>query len=360
MIHPQPHLAALAPYGLVDMAVAPGKAFVSLAQNESALPPSPRALLAAEAALADSSLYADSRWTFLREAIAQVHRVDPNQILCGAGSMELISILMQAFTGPGDAVLTTQYAYAFFQTAARISRAEYVAVAETEMTVSVDALLAGVTPSTRLVCVANPGNPSGTRIPGAEIRRLRDGLPGDVLLLVDEAYGEFADDLDDGVFDLVERGDTLVFRTFSKAYGLAGMRVGWGLVSPAIAAEMRKVQNPGSITNVSLAAAAAAMSDQTYMRRTVIETSARRDGFIAGLRGVAAKPIASHTNFVLMDFGTREVAASADRALRAEGVLMRGMAGYGLPQCLRATIGRERAMTLASETLKNWSQGECP
>ncbi|MEM7671262.1 MAG: histidinol-phosphate transaminase [Pseudomonadota bacterium] len=304
MIDPRPHLASLEPYGLgiVPTAEDDRPALISLAQNESARHPSPRAIAAGSAALSSSSLYADSNWTGLRDALASVHDLDPASILCGSGSMELISLLMRAFAGPGASVLSTAYAYAFFRTAAEASGAEYVAVPERDMTVSVDAVLGGVTDRTKIVCVANPGNPSGTRLPSAEIRRLRDGLSDRILLVIDEAYGEFADDLDDHLFDLAERGDTVVLRTLSKAYGLAGLRVGWGVFPASIAVELRKVQAPGPVSNVSLAAAEAAILDQAYMLETVAETRRLKAVFLEHLTGDGVRIHPSFTNFVLIEF----------------------------------------------------------
>ncbi|MEM9735615.1 MAG: aminotransferase class I/II-fold pyridoxal phosphate-dependent enzyme, partial [Pseudomonadota bacterium] len=189
---PQPHIAELSAYALADMAVAPGKRLISLAQNESAAAPSPRALAAAREALGRSVLYPDPDWGELRAAIAETHGLDPAMILCGAGSMELIGALIRAYAGPGAEVLASSHTYAFFRTAAAQARAPYRWVEEADLTVSVDALLGAVGPETRVVAVANPGNPTGTWLPPAEIRRLRDGLPESVLLIVDEAYGEFA------------------------------------------------------------------------------------------------------------------------------------------------------------------------
>jgi histidinol-phosphate/aromatic aminotransferase/cobyric acid decarboxylase-like protein len=225
---PNPHVAALAPYALADLSAPPGKRLISLAQNESALPPSPGAMEAARAALTDARLYPDPDWCELREAIAWVHGLDPASILCGCGSMELIGALAAAYLGPGNRALTTAYGYLFFRTAARLAGAEIDLAPETGLTVDIDALLGAVRPYTRIVFVANPGNPTGTRITRADLLRLRDRLPGDVLLVIDEAYGEFADMPGEAMFDLAARGDTVVLRTFSKVYGLAAMRVGWG------------------------------------------------------------------------------------------------------------------------------------
>lgn len=355
MITARPHIAAMGAYALADLKVPEGKRLISLSQNESPIPPSPRARDAAQKALSESALYPDPDWTDLRQAIANVHGLDPGNILCGAGSMELIGCLIRVFSGPGTEVLASSHSYAFFRTATQAAGARYVAAAERDRTVSVDSLLAAITPATRIVCVANPGNPTGTRIGRADLLRLRNGLPDNVLLILDEAYGEFADSPGEEMWDLPLRENTVVLRTFSKAYGLAGMRVGWGLFPPAIAAEVRKVLNPNNVSGPAQAAATAAMNDQVYMKATVAETARRRVNFVADLRGRRFDASESHTNFILIDLATAAAAASATEALRREGIILRPMGGYGLPHCLRATIGSEEDMALAAEVLSNWS-----
>lgn len=360
MITPNAHIAAMASYALADLSATGDDArpIVSLAQNESAFPASPLALEAARAALVDAPLYPDPDWTELRNALAKTYDVDAQNTLCGAGSMELIDCLMRCYAGPGDHVLSSEFGYAFFRTAAQAVGAGYDTAPELEMTVSVDRLLEVVHDRTRIVCVANPGNPTGTLISRQELVRLRDGLADDILLIIDEAYGEFSDALEERTFDLVARGNTVVLRTLSKAYGLAGMRVGWGVFPSDTAGEIRKVLNPNNISVASAAAARAAVLDQDYMRMVCVETAARRDRFAEQLRILGLTPPESHTNFVLIPFADASACVCADAALRTAGIVMRGMAGYGLPQCLRATIGTEEAMERAMECLAQWSEKE--
>lgn len=345
---PNAHIAALAPYALADLA----PEMISLAQNESAFPPSPRAMEAAWTAMKQAHLYPDPDWTDLRSAISEVHGIPPQSILCGAGSMELIGALAAAYLGPGDRALTAQYGYAFFATATRLAGAEIDFAPERDLTVDIDDLLIAILPETKIVFLANPGNPTGTRIPRAEIVRLREELPRDTILVVDEAYGEFADAPGEAVFDMVDRGDTIVLRTFSKAYALAGMRIGWGVFPSPVAAELRKLLNPNNISGPAQASAAAAMRDRKHLHCIIAETAERRDAFIARLRALLLNVPNSHTNFVLIGFGDAAKAAKADRALRTGGILMRGIAGYGLPDFLRATIGDEDAMRRAGDILE--------
>lgn len=353
----------MAAYALAELTPPPGKPLMSLSQNESLRPPSPAAIRASGAAMSGAvgggaHLYPDPEWSELRAALSQVHSVPAEAILCGNGSMELIASLMRAYGDPQNAVLAPAHAYPFFRTAAQLVNARFDVAPETDGRVSVAALAEGVEQDTRIVCVANPGNPTGTRLTRGELLQLRAALPEDVLLVIDEAYGEFADHLSEPMFDLVAAGNTVVLRTLSKAYGLAGLRVGWGVFAPEIAREMRKVMNPNNISLVGQAAATAALRDQPYMRDTCQMTAGLRDGFIARLRQAGFDVPESFTNFALIRFATPQAAARAERALRAEGVFLRAQAGAGLPHCLRATIDTAGKLDLAARILERWAEEE--
>lgn len=349
MIRAVPSIAAMASYALADLG---DPSAISLAQNESFLPPSPKAIKAAQTALANTACYPDPDWCDLRAAIAETHPVDAQNLLCGAGSMELIGCLIRAFAGPGDEVLGTQYGYLFVATATQQAGARYVQVAETDLHVDVDRLLAAVTPRTRIVFLCNPGNPTGTRIPNSDIIRLRSALSQDILLVVDQAYAEFDDQDHADIFDLVQHGNTALTRTLSKAYGMAGARVGWGVFAPCIGAEVRKLMNPNNIAIASQSMAAAAIRDQAYMRDVVAQTAAIRDEFCARIRTLGLDVPQSATNFVLIRFANAGKAQIAEAALRKAGLILRGMGGYGLPECLRATIGAPEVMDQVAEILE--------
>ncbi len=355
MIRAVSGVASMAPYALADLGPAGAQ---SLAQNESAVPPSPAAIEAGQRALRDAALYPDPDWRSLRVAIAEAHGLEGDAILCGAGSMELIGATIRAFAGPGDEVLGTAHGYLFAATAARQAGAAYRRAAEPGLRVSVETLLSGVSARTRVVFVCNPGNPTGTRILNSEILQLRKALPGDVLLMVDQAYGEF-DDQDPGpIFDMVAGGATVVTRTFSKAYALAGARVGWGLFPPAVGTEVRKLLNPNNITGVSQAMARAAIADRDHVAEVVRETVQSRDRLSNQLRSFGMEVPESHTNFVLVRFADTATAQAADGALRGAGLIARGMAGYGLPDALRITIGPEAAMDLVAKVLRGVAEGD--
>lgn len=348
------HIEAMSAFALANFG---GYDQPTLAQNESAFPPSPKAITAGQDAIARSHLYPDPDWTVLREAIAQAYGVERELILCGAGSMDLISCTIAAFAGLGDEVLATAYAYNFAASATARANAVYVKVAERDFVVSIDSILAAVTPATRMVFVCNPGNPTGTLIRSAELLRLRAALRGDVLLVIDQAYGEFDDQDPQPVFALVARGDTVVLRSLSKAYGLAGARVGWGLFPPEVAAEVRKLQNSNQVTTPSLAMAVAAIEDQAYMRETVARTAAIRDRFAQDLRAAGYGVPESRTNFVLIRFPDGAATLTADAALRDAGIIVRSLGGYGLTDCLRATVGPQDMMDRALRILTDLRGG---
>jgi len=351
MIKAVPHVAAMSPYALADLG---GAGAVSMAQNESAFSPSPAAIKAGQAALESTALYPDPDWQELRASIANVHGLKPGQILCGAGSMELISALFQGFVGKGDTVLGSRFGSALGPLACGLAQAEFIAADEPGYAVSVESLMKQITPQIRMVYLCNPGNPTGTLIANAKLIELREALPADVLLVIDQAYGEFGDMAQNRaeLFALVERGNTVILRSFSKAYGLAGARVGWGYFPPDVAVEMRKLLNPNNISAVSQAMATAAMDDQQYMQKVVAQTSDIRDKFARDLRELGIQVPPSYTNFVLLRFETAEMAGQVDQALRAQGLMMRAMGGYGLPHCLRATICAPDVMERALSVLR--------
>ncbi|WP_338549709.1 pyridoxal phosphate-dependent aminotransferase [Roseovarius phycicola] len=352
MITPLPHLASMAPYALADLAAAEGKRLVSLSQNESFRPPSPMVAQAMRDASEAPHLYPDPDWSDLRHALADLHGLNAGQILCGNGSLDLIGCLARTYLSAGGAALAPEHAYPFFRIATETTGARFDTAEETDLCADIDALLAAVKSDTKIVFIANPGNPTGTRRSGADLRRLREALPATVLLVIDEAYGEFADHLHQPLFDMVNRGDTLVLRTFSKAYGLAGMRVGWGYVPGPVAAEMRKVMNPNNVALLGQVAALAALKDQDYMGATCQETAALRSRFVTRMRTAGIDVPESHTNFALLRFASAEAAQRMDHALRSEGVLLRGQGGAGLPECLRATVGVADDMDLAAELIE--------
>ena len=340
MIKANPNIAAMAPYALPDISAAAGIEPIVLAQNEHAYPPSPRVQDAIKAALDTGQLYPDSDWNELRLAISAVHKLDADKIVCAAGSMELMSSLMLAYMSAKDRLLMCEYGYLFMRTLARLVGASVDTAAEPEYRVDVDSLLDQLKPDTKIVFIVNPGNPCGSVIHNDEIRRLRAALPDDVLLLVDEAYAEFVDaGFHLPIFDLVEQGNTVVTRTFSKIYGLAGLRVGWGYFPPAIRDQLRKVLNPSSVSLLSQVAARAAMQDQETARQASAQIAQQRDYLSAQISSLGLTVVPSQTNFVF----TRPPRFPAEEwlhLLREKKLLVRWFKDIDVSKFFRVTIGK--------------------
>lgn len=347
------NIAAMDAYQLPDISVPDGVTPIVLAQNEHAFPPSQKVRDAVAAAVQDSHLYADTDCRELRTAIAAVHDLDSEKVFCGSGSMELMSVLVQCYLSSGDHILMSDYSYLFMRTLARMVGAQIDIAAEPELRVDIDALLAMVQPDTRLVFLVNPGNPCGTVISHAEIRRLRASMPDDVLLLIDEAYAEYVDS-SSSLFDLVDAGNTVITRTFSKIYGLAGLRVGWGYFPCDILHQMRKVLLPGGIAWLSQVAACAAIKDQIAVADARQENAQQRELLSQGLERLGLLAVPSQANFVLADFSIPDRATSAFDYLRARGIVVRPMRGYGLPSCLRITVGIAAHMQQTIDALNAW------
>lgn len=355
MTHPAKHIARMAPYALSKFNIPKGKRLISLSQNESMRPPSPMIKDAVNRAIDNGALYPDPEWTDLRSVLAQVHGIDADAILCGTGSLDLISCLAHVFAGPTRSVLAPEHAYPFFRSAAEMSSARFDTAPEQNAVVDVDTLLKNVSPDTGIMFIANPANPTGTRIPKRELQRLRMNLRDDILLVIDEAYGEFADHLNEPSFDMVSENTTFL-RTLSKAYGMAGYRVGWGVFAPTIRAELQKVMNPNNISCLSQAVAVAAITDQAYMRETCERTAEMAAAATHELSCAGFMVYKSFTNFVLIDMKTADHAISAETLLLSEGVVLRRQAGAGLPHCLRMTLGQQEDVSFAIEILKTWKQ----
>ncbi|MEM8836974.1 MAG: histidinol-phosphate transaminase [Pseudomonadota bacterium] len=359
MTIPRDHIQSMAAYALADLSTSASGDIISLSQNESFRPPSPNVGEAVKSALSQSMLYPDPDWRDLRNALADVHAIQSVRILCGNGSLDLIGAIARVYSGPKRSVLVSEHAYPFFRTAGALSDARVDKAPEVDATVSVSAMIDAVRPDTGLVFIANPGNPTGTRLSKKDLVRLREGLRDDILLVIDEAYGEFADHLGERCFDMVEGGNTILLRTFSKAYGMAGYRVGWGLFPDLIQCEIRKVLNPNNVSSLSQVAALAALRDQRYMRETCDMTIEIRDRIAADLKSAGFKVYPSFTNFLLIDCETEAKADDLDQRLRDEGILLRKQVGAGLPGMVRMTVGTAEAVNIAVDWMIKWRAISC-
>lgn len=356
---PRPGVLDIEPY-VGGESQLPGVARVArLASNENPLGPSPKAS-AAYAGLADSlHRYPDGGSTELRQAIAEVHDLDAGRIVCGAGSDELISLLVRAYAGEGDEVLYSAHGFLMYKIAATTAGATAVAAPETELTADVDALLARVGERTKLVFLANPNNPTGTYIGEDELARLHAGLPEDALLVIDAAYAEYAVDAPgytDGA-NLVESSNNVVMtRTFSKIHGLAGLRLGWAYAPSNVVDVLNRVRGPFNVASAAQAAGVAAIRDREHVGHSVEQNRIWRDWFRqqAARAGIEALP--SIANFVLLKFESPAQAEAAVAHFKSQGVLVRRMGSYGLPACLRVSIGTEADMRQAAEALASFPE----
>jgi histidinol-phosphate aminotransferase len=346
----------MAPFMLADRAVAPGLKAIHLAQNESPTGPGPAALAALRAATADFNRYPESDAVTLRRAIAAAEGLDADRIICGSGSMELLALLAQAYLGPDDEIVISQYGYVFFRTIAELVGARFILAPERAFKTDIDAMLARVGPRTRMVLVANPNNPTGSLLSRADVARLRDGLRGDIILVIDAAYAEYVTDPDfEPGTALVEAGDnTVMMRTFSKIHGLAGLRVGWGYFPVAIAEAVNRIRHPNNVATLGIAAASAAIADRAHVAAMRAAAASLRTRFIAELRELGLEPCDSQANFVLLPFASAAEAASARTFLKDRGILIRPMNAYGLDQCLRISLGTSDEMQDVTDALRSW------
>jgi len=318
--------------------------------NENALGPSPQAIAAYQAAARQLHRYPDAGAAGLRSALASRHGLEASRIVCGAGSDELIALLVRAFAGEGDEVLHSQHGFLMYALAARAAGAMPVAAPETALTADVAALLAAVTPRTRIVFLANPNNPTGTCLPAAELERLHRGLPSDVLLVIDAAYAEYVTRSDYAAGEaLVEAHPNVVMlRTFSKIYGLAALRVGWAYCPGPVADVLNRIRCVYNVAAPAQAAAVAALSDTEWVRASRAHNERWRPWLTGRLQRAGLVVTPSVANFVLVHF---DDADAAYERLFGAGVVARKLSVYGLANCLRITIGTEDEVRAVADAL---------
>ncbi|MBF9151197.1 pyridoxal phosphate-dependent aminotransferase [Novosphingobium jiangmenense] len=325
-----------------------GQKLTKLSANENPLGTS-AAALEARGMAAHPATYPDPDSQELRSAIGEVHGIDPARIVMGTGSDELLNLAAQAYAGPGDEVLYVRYGFSVYDIAARRCGAVPVVAPDADYGTDVDALLACVTERTRVVFLANPNNPTGSWLPRAEIERLHAGLRPDILLVLDGAYAEYLDPADDdGALDLAARAsNVLVTRTFSKIYGLAGERIGWGTGHADIVDMLNRIRGPFNISNTAQAAGLAAVRDQSFVVASREHNTAELARFVEKLEALGnhgVRPLPSKANFVLILFEGKLSAETVYLGLMDHGYITRWLPGQGLPQALRITIGTRAQM----------------
>jgi len=314
---------------------------VKLSSNENPLGSSDAAKEAFKKASFNLHRYPSTDHRALRDAIAEVHGVDAGRVVCGVGSDEIIGFLCQGFAGPGDEVIHTEHGFAMYKIYAKANGATPVEVPERERVTDVDAILAACNARTRLVFIANPNNPTGTMICAADLARLAENLPAQALLVIDGAYAEYVEDYDGGA-GLVEAHDNVVMtRTFSKLYGLGGLRVGWGYGPAAVIDVLNRIRGPFNLSHAALITAEAAVRDTAWADKCRAENARLRAWLAEALAGHGVASDTSLANFILARFANMAEAEACDAHLRSEGLIVRRVAGYNLPHCLRITVGDE-------------------
>ncbi|MGV6838781.1 MAG: histidinol-phosphate transaminase [Planktomarina sp.] len=335
---PQPGILDIAPYVGGDSHVAGVQDILKLSSNENPWGPPAAAVQAMQDAAVSMHRYPSTDHAALRQAIAKVHGLDADNIICGVGSDEIITFLCQAYAGPGDEVIYTEHGFAMYKISALAASATSVMVSETDRHVDVDKILAGVTDRTRLVFLANPANPTATFIPMEDITRLADGLPDHVVLVLDGAYAEFAPGYDGGASLVAQRSNVVMTRTFSKLYGLGGLRVGWAYAPSDMIDVMNRIRGPFNLSAPALAAAEAAIDDESFANDMIAKNAAARTALQSGLAALGVHSGASFANFILADFESQTQAEACCDHLKSSGIITRKVAGYHLPNSLRITV----------------------
>jgi histidinol-phosphate aminotransferase len=327
-----------------------------LSSNESPFGPSPKAIAAYESAEPALGLYPEGSSQLLREAIAAHYGLAPDCIVCGNGSDEILHLLANAYVRPGDEVVFSEHSFSLYKIATLANSAAPVEVPEPRLRLEVDDVLKRLSGRTRIVFIANPNNPTGTYVSAPELRRLHSGLPETTLLVIDAAYAEYVrrNDYEAGI-ELVSTSENVIMtRTFSKAYGLAGIRIGWGYCPKAVADVLNRIRAPFNVNIAAQRAAVAALADRAHVEHAVQHNETWRSWLIAEIRKLNLRVDDSVANFVLLHFSDPKRASEADRFLMAHGIILRGCASYGLPQCLRLTVGSEDANKAAVAALRDF------
>ena len=328
---------------------------IRLASNESALGPSPKAIAAYKTLAEEIHRYPDGGADKLREVLGRHHGLDPARIVCGAGSDELIALLQRAYAGPGAEVLYSRHGFLMYSIGAMAVGATPVAVPERNLTADVDAILARITERTRIVFIANPNNPTGTYLSINDMNRLHAGLPSNVVLAIDAAYAEFVNrnDYEPGVALVNRASNVVMLRTFSKIYALAGLRLGWAYCPPEIADVLNRIRGPFNVSAPALAAGVAAVEDVAALKRARAHNDKWLPWLSERLQAIGLELTPSVGNFVLARFPDvpKNNADAAFVFLGSRGILTRQMGGYGLPKCLRITIGTGDEMKAVAAAL---------
>lgn len=311
---------------------------IKLASNENPLGPSPKALAALQDALRDIHLYPDGNGYYLKQKLSEKFGITPANIILGNGSNDILEFVGHALLTPSAEVVVSEYCFAVYPLVTRLFAASLVTVPARNYGHDLRAMLGAITSRTRLVFAANPNNPTGTLVTRGELVEFVNEVPPHVLLVLDQAYHEFLRDPVD-FLPLIRRqlqSNLLLLRTFSKIYGLAGLRVGYGIASTEVVAMLEKIRQPFNVNSLAQAAAIAALDDDEHVRRTQLNNAAGLEFLSEAFVRLGLRFIPSHANFVLVQVGAGK---QVNAQLQKEGVIVRPMDGYGLPEWIRVTVG---------------------
>ena len=352
-VMPRPSIFAVEPYVGGESKIPGVNRIVKLSSNEGAFGPPPGAIEAIRAMAAEAHRYPDGGAKAIREAIGARFGLDPARIVVGNGSDELLALLILAYGGEGTEIVMSAHGFLMYEITGRWAGCQIVKVPEKNLTTDVDGMLAAIGPRTRLVFLANPNNPTGSILPQSEVERLRAGLREEILLVLDSAYAEYVTrpDYDAGAKLVDATGNTVMTRTFSKIFGMGGMRLGWAYAPAPIIDVLGRVRGPFNVNAAAMAAGVAALAEKGWIEKSVAHNTEWRAKVAAALTAAGIKVWPSEGNFLLVDFGSAPKAQAANDAMKQRGLIVRAMGGYGLPQCLRITIGTAEECTMVIEAL---------
>lgn len=357
-IRPQPGIMNIELYVGGTSTVAGVSNVLKLSSNENPYGAPDPAKQAVQRSVHELHRYPSTDHAELRTAIAEVHGLDPERIICGVGSDEVLQFVAHAFAGPGDEILYPEHGFSMYPILAHACGATPVKVPERERVVDVSAIVAACNKNTRIVFLANPANPTGTMIGQAEITRLADGLPKHCVLVLDGAYAEYVEGFDGGAALVEARDNVIMTRTFSKIYGLGGLRIGWGYGPKRLIDIMNRLRQPFNLSTTQLAAAEAAIRDQDFVTKCREDNARQRAWLAEALAEIGVPSDTSCANFILARFSNQAEAADCDAYLKSQGIIVRQVAGYGLPHCLRITVGDEASCRRVATAVRQFREGQ--
>ena len=355
---PRAEILGIQPYVAGESELPGANRTVKLSSNEGAFGVPPTAQAAIVAAAAEAYRYPDGGADSLRAALGKKWGLDPDRIVCGAGSDDLLYQFCLSYGGAGRDIIMSAHGFAIYHIAGTYAGSRVIKVPERDLTADLDAMLAAVSPATRLIFLANPNNPTGSMVPAEDVARFRAALPPEVLLVLDAAYAEYVTHpaYDVGARLVDASANTVMTRTFSKIFGLGGMRIGWCYAPPAIVDVLNRVRGPFNVSVAAQAAAIAALGEPGWIEKGCAHNAEYRPKLAAGIEAAGLKVWPSEANFVLVDLATTQAANAADAFLRANGIIVRKVGGYGLPHCLRVTVGTAEEVDLVVDAFSEFTR----